>query len=170
MAGILQRYYAGDGSLVAEIEANAVSSNPIAQLARGELEAPVDAVVPMEASGGGFGPGLETLMMVDAKMDAMDSKVEKLGTAAVGTAKELWELNAELHFSRNKMEKQTAAVAYLNTTIRTKDAQLQAKDEELAKTREIVASFQGLVDEVKGLKLVVTSMSDKLDSAMQVFF
>lgn len=37
MVKILQRYYAGDGSLVDEIEANAASNAPIAQLARASL-------------------------------------------------------------------------------------------------------------------------------------
>ena len=38
LANILQRYYAGDESLVAEIRANAASTNPIMQMARASLE------------------------------------------------------------------------------------------------------------------------------------
>jgi hypothetical protein len=37
-AGIIQRYMAGDQSLIAEIQSNAESSAPIAELARGSLE------------------------------------------------------------------------------------------------------------------------------------
>jgi hypothetical protein len=37
-AGIIQRYLAGDQSLIAEIQSNAESSAPIAELARGSLE------------------------------------------------------------------------------------------------------------------------------------
>ena len=40
-AGIIQRYMAGDQSLIAEIQSNAESSAPIAELARGSLDAPV---------------------------------------------------------------------------------------------------------------------------------
>jgi hypothetical protein len=39
MVGILQRYYAGDGSLLDEVEANAQSSCPIQQMARASLAA-----------------------------------------------------------------------------------------------------------------------------------
>ena len=39
MVSILQRYYAGDGSLTDEIEANAQSASPIAQMARASLAA-----------------------------------------------------------------------------------------------------------------------------------
>jgi hypothetical protein len=38
LVNILQRYYAGDESLVAEIRANAASTNPIMQMARASLE------------------------------------------------------------------------------------------------------------------------------------
>jgi hypothetical protein len=37
MVSILQRYYAGDGSLTDEIEANAQSTSPVAQMARASL-------------------------------------------------------------------------------------------------------------------------------------
>ena len=39
MVGILQRYYAGDGSLLDEVEANAQSSGPVQQMARASLAA-----------------------------------------------------------------------------------------------------------------------------------
>ena len=39
MVRILQRYYAGDESLIAEIEANASSASPVAEMARASLEA-----------------------------------------------------------------------------------------------------------------------------------
>ena len=39
MVSILQRYYAGDGSLLEEVEANAQSSGPIQQMARESLAA-----------------------------------------------------------------------------------------------------------------------------------
>ena len=38
MVRILQRYYAGDESLIAEIEANASSASPVAEMARASLE------------------------------------------------------------------------------------------------------------------------------------
>jgi len=40
MTSILQRYFAGDKSLITEIEANAISSDPVAQMARDSLPEP----------------------------------------------------------------------------------------------------------------------------------
>lgn len=48
MVKILQRYYAGDGSLTEEIESNAKSTSPIAQLARASMHASPAAVVSAE--------------------------------------------------------------------------------------------------------------------------
>jgi hypothetical protein len=45
MAKILTRYYAGDGSLLEEVEANAQSSAPVAQMARGALVAEATPVL-----------------------------------------------------------------------------------------------------------------------------
>lgn len=42
MVGILQRYYAGDGSLLEEVEANGQSAGPIQQMARASLAAETD--------------------------------------------------------------------------------------------------------------------------------
>jgi hypothetical protein len=40
-AGIIQSHMAGDQSLIAEIQSDAESSAPLAELARGSLDAPV---------------------------------------------------------------------------------------------------------------------------------
>ena len=184
MAGILHRYYAGDGSLVEEIEVNATSTNALAQLARGSLVAPNESAVVSMDRDQTVGSGLETLMMVDAKvdkvdvkMDMVDFKMDKIGAAAVGTNEELYKLNEELHFCRNKMEKQTAAVAYLNNTIRIKDAEIRAKDEQLrAKDAELrakdaeLAKLQDNYAALKALEGAVSAMATKLDTAIQVFF
>ena len=184
MAEILHRYYAGDGSLVEEIEVNATSTNALAQLARGSLVAPNESAVVSMDRDQTVGSGLETLMMVDAKvdkvdakMDVVDFKMDKIGAAAVGTNEELYKLNEELHFCRNKMEKQTAAVAYLNNTIRIKDAEIRAKDEQLrAKDAELrakdaeLAKLQDNYAALKALEGAVSAMATKLDTAIQVFF
>jgi hypothetical protein len=47
MARILQRYYAGDESLITEIEANANSSSPVAEMARASLETEQTPVIDM---------------------------------------------------------------------------------------------------------------------------
>ena len=95
-------------------------------------------------------------MMVDAKVDR--------------TNEELYKLNAELHFCRIKMEKQTAVVAHLNSTIRTKDAELRAKDEELAKLHTNSVAVQTLQTDMKTLQGLVASLAAKLDTALAVFF
>ena len=138
-----------------EIEANATSANPIAQLARGSLVE--TAVVPMDGvQTVGTSSGLETLMMVDAKVDVVDGKVDKISAATVETNDELRRMGDEIHFCHVKMQKQTAAIAHLNNTIRAKDA-------ELVKLRITHAAL-------KALEEAVSSMSTKLDSAMQIFF
>ena len=181
MAGTLQRYYAGDGSLMEEIEANAVSRNPVSQMARAALDSPVEpmeGVVTADATGSGV--GLETLMMVGEKVTAMDTKMEeidaKIEASTTATVKELWALNGELHHCREKMKKQTAAIAHLNSTIRTKDAELRAKDAELrakdAELRAKDAELAKLRDNSAALDRLQVSVSDmvlKLDTAMAVF-
>jgi hypothetical protein len=169
MAGILQRYYAGDGSLVEEIKANATSANPIAQLARGSLVE--TAVVPMDGvQTVGTSSGLETLMVVDAKVDVVDGKVDKISAATVETNDELRKMGDEIHFCHVKMQKQTAAIAHLNATIRAKDAELRAKDEDLRAKDEELVKLQINYAALKALEEAVSSMASKLDSAMQIFF
>ena len=127
MARILQRYYAGDESLIDEVEANTTSASVASKLARNAQHTALDA---MDTVGGDSGGALKTLMMVDAKVDR--------------TNEELYKLNAELHFCRNKMEKQTAVVVHLNTTIRAKDAELRCNTD-AANRHEDTSGARGIV-------------------------
>ena len=74
------------------------------------------------------------------------------------------------------MEKQTAAVAYLNNTIRIKDAEIRSKDEQIrAKDAELRAKdleLAKLWDNYAALKTLegaVSAMATRLDTAIQVF-
>ena len=185
MVGILSRYYAGDGSLTDDIEANAASDSPVAQMARnslaseGALENPkkrtrvsveslsneVSAILrSMESEITGqlrdIAAGQEDTVVritqVDAKQDDMYQKLyeltnelnlerarnasvcktlsEKLDAekaineinsrSLLNMQEELKTLSGELAARQAQIERQTAAIAHLNNTIRAKDALL----------------------------------------------
>jgi hypothetical protein len=178
MVNILSRYYAGDDSLSAEIEANAVSISPITQLARNTLagEGEVGMKRPrtdsfaleisaiLKSLESGISGQLQTIAagqegvaalctQVDAKQDNIYQKLyeltnelkaersrnesitKSLGDLSAELKKEKdrnemihKEYTAELKARQNQIERQTAAISHLNTTIRAKDAQLAKAD------------------------------------------
>lgn len=171
MVNILSRYYAGDGSLTDEIEANATSTSPVAEMARNALAAegtvenpkkrarPSDAVsveifcnevssilkgMETEITGQlrGIAAGQEEMVavctQVDAKQDNIYQKLYEMtnelhdekkrneaNTKALSDLRtELKALSAELKARQMQIDRQTAAIAHLNNTIRAKDALL----------------------------------------------
>ena len=189
MVNILSRYYAGDDSLTDEIEANAASASPVAEMARNSLAGEGAVENPRKrprVSTEAFCNEVSTLLkgmeteitgqlrsiaagqeevvvrctQVDAKQDSMYEKLyeltEELKTekarnkgvcmelmhqldteraineinskSLVKLHEELKELSAELKARQNQIERQTAAIAHLNNTIRAKDTELSKKD------------------------------------------
>ena len=189
MVSILSRYYAGDGSLTDEIEANAASTSAVAEMARNSLASEGAVENPRKrprVSSEAFCNEVSTILksmeteitgqlrsiaanqeevvvrctQVDAKQDSMYEKIyeltEELKTERArnkGICMQLMEqlnaektineinsksliqlhdelkmLAAELKAKQNQIERQTAAIAHLNNTIRAKDAQLAKSD------------------------------------------
>ena len=83
MVKILQRYYSGDGTLVNEIEANAVSNSPIAQMARA-------------ADGEGVPPKLKRSMECDGGFYDLDVDERKAKIALMIAAAHLKTAEASL--------------------------------------------------------------------------
>jgi len=167
MVGILSRYYAGDDSLTDDIEANAASTSPIAEMARNALASEGAVGNPKKrprVSTDAFCTEISTLLkdieteltaqlrsiaagqeevvaicsLVDTKQENIYQKLYELSTELNAEKErnasitkslsdlrtELKELSAELKTRQMQIERQTAAIAHLNNTIRSKDALL----------------------------------------------
>jgi hypothetical protein len=139
MVSILSRYYAGDGSLTDEIEANATSTSPVAQMARSSLaaEGAVEnpkkrARISAETFCTEVSVMLKTmeteltgqLRSIAAGQEEMAVKCTQFDAKQDNITNTLRELSAELKARQNQIERQTVAIAHLNNTIRAKDALL----------------------------------------------
>ena len=157
---VIKRYFAGDKSLVAEIEANAVSTGPIAQLARdSEAESPADAACPLAAS---------LSVASQARVNADEELVGQAVAQADGGCLKRYNPNnvdqcssssssflgiAEviktslLETLRIKDEQVIKAKDDLLETVRVKDEQIfKTKDEVLERTKEIIKGKDELLE------------------------
>jgi hypothetical protein len=140
MTRILQRYYAGDTSLVEEIEANATATHPINQMAR---DAPMDA--------------RETMMVVESiNVTVMETNetVQSINTTVMGTNDELQKLNEELFCNRIKIERQQFMIASLNADVRKKDSDLRRKTDELQHALIQVQKQAGVIGHLNSMLAV----------------
>ena len=131
MANILQRYYAGDASLVAEIEANAASTDPVAQMARASM-APESTIEDKALQ--------SRKMLLDFKEREMELQVKRAKLDAMNLANRETELTVVTRFQQTMASLRADRVLDARTRLAVED---MAKNDFLRRHTKATAIANG---------------------------
>ena len=131
MANILQRYYAGDASLIAEIEANAASTDPVAQMARASM-APESTIEDKALQ--------SRKMLLDFKEREMELQVKRAKLDAMNLANRETELTVVTRFQQTMASLRADRVLDARTRLAVED---MAKNDFLRRHTKATAIANG---------------------------
>ena len=178
MVGILTRYYAGDGSLTDEIEANAVSTSPVAQMARNALAA--DGVVenPKKrprvstesfcAEVSTLLKGMETeitgqLRQISAGQDEMVVKCTEVNTKQDNIYQKLYELTNALQAERERNESISNSLRELSAELKARQNQIERQTVAIAHLNNTIRAKDALLAKAENAH---ESIHQKLDALL----
>jgi hypothetical protein len=178
MVNILSRYYAGDGSLTDEIEANAVSTSPVAQMARNALAA--DGVVenPKKrprvstesfcAEVSTLLKGMETeitgqLRQISAGQHEMVVKCTEVNTKQDNIYQKLYELTNALQAERERNESISNSLRELSAELKARQNQIERQTVAIAHLNNTIRAKDALLAKAENAH---ESIHQKLDALL----
>ena len=178
MVSILSRYYAGDGSLTDEIEANAVSTSPVAQMARNALAA--DGVVENpkkrpRVSAESFCAEVSTLLkgmeteitgqlrQISAGQDEMVVKCTEVNTKQDNIYQKLYELTNALQAERERNESISNSLRELSAELKARQNQIERQTVAIAHLNNTIRAKDALLAKAENAH---ESIHQKLDALL----
>jgi chromosome segregation ATPase len=129
MVNILSRYYAGDGSLTDEIEANAASSSPVAEMARNALAGEAVLENPKKRARvdvSSFCTEVSTLLR--SLETGITGQLRCIDTKQDGIYQKLYELTNELYLERER----NASILQQNESMQEQMRRMQEQNESVS--------------------------------------
>jgi chromosome segregation ATPase len=177
MVNILSRYYAGDGSLTDEIEANAASSSPVAEMARNALAGEGGLENPRKRARvdvPSFCTEVSTLLRsleteITGQLRCIDTKQD-------GIYQKLYELTNELYLERERNERmqqqyesmkhQNESISHslkeLSAELKARQAQIDRQTSAISHLNATIRAKDAQLEKAKGVSDEVNQKLDRI--------